>query len=52
MSNTQKIIGRQNRAGSSYADLNDDGKRRKLRQAAEIVGLPFDDERGIKVIGF
>ncbi len=35
-----------------YADLNDDGKRRKLRQAAEIVGLPFDDERGIKVIGF
>jgi predicted type IV restriction endonuclease len=35
-----------------YADLNDDGKRRKLRQAAEIAGLPFDDERGIKVIGF
>ena len=34
------------------ADLNDDNKRRKLRQAAEIVGLPFDDERGIKVIGF
>jgi hypothetical protein len=35
-----------------YADLNDENKRRKLRQAAEIVGLPFDDERGIKVIGF
>jgi hypothetical protein len=35
-----------------YADLNDDGKRRKLKQAAEIAGLPFDDERGIKVIGF
>jgi len=34
------------------ADLNDDNKRRKLRQAAEIAGLPFDDERGIKVIGF
>jgi type I site-specific restriction-modification system R (restriction) subunit len=34
------------------ADLNDENKRRKLRQAAEIVGLPFDDERGIKVIGF
>jgi len=34
------------------ADLNDDNKRRKLRQAAKIVGLPFDDERGIKVIGF
>jgi predicted type IV restriction endonuclease len=35
-----------------YADLNDENKRRKLRQAAEIAGLPFDDERGIKVIGF
>jgi hypothetical protein len=34
------------------ADLNDDNKRRKLRQAAEIAGLPFEDERGIKVIGF
>jgi predicted type IV restriction endonuclease len=34
------------------ADLNDENKRRKLRQAAEIAGLPFDDERGIKVIGF
>jgi hypothetical protein len=33
-------------------NLNDDNKRRKLRQAAEIAGLPFDDERGIKVIGF
>jgi hypothetical protein len=33
-------------------NLNDENKRRKLRQAAEIVGLPFDDERGIKVIGF
>jgi predicted type IV restriction endonuclease len=32
--------------------LNDDNKRRKLRRAAKIVGLPFDDERGIKVIGF
>jgi len=35
-----------------YADLNDENKRRKLRQAAEIVGLLFDDEGGIKVIGF
>ena len=34
------------------ADLNDENKRRKLKQAAEIAGLPFDDERGIKVIGF
>ena len=34
------------------ANLNDENKRRKLKQAAEIVGLPFDDERGIKVIGF
>ena len=34
------------------ANLNDDNKRRKLKQAAEIAGLPFDDERGIKVIGF
>ena len=34
------------------ANLNDDNKRRKLKQAAEIVELPFDDERGIKVIGF
>jgi len=33
------------------ANLNDDNKRRKLSQAAEIAGLPFDDERGIKVIG-
>jgi len=33
-------------------NLNDDNKRRKLSQAAEIAGLPFDDERGIKVIGF
>jgi hypothetical protein len=35
-----------------YANLNDDNMRRKLRLAAAIVGLPFDDERGIKVIGF
>lgn len=34
------------------ANLNDDNKRRKLSQAAAIVELPFDDERGIKVIGF
>lgn len=34
------------------ADLNDGNKRQKLKLAAEIVGLPFDDERGIKVIGF
>lgn len=33
-------------------NLNDNNKRGKLRQAAKIVGLPFDDERGIKVIGF
>jgi len=33
-------------------NLNDDNKRRKLSQAAAIAGLPFDDERGIKVIGF
>jgi len=33
------------------ANLNDDNKRRKLSQAAAIVRLPFDDERGIKVIG-
>jgi predicted type IV restriction endonuclease len=35
-----------------YANLNDDGRRGKLRQAAAIVGLPFEDARGIKVIGF
>jgi len=33
-------------------NLNDENKLRKLSQAAEIAGLPFDDERGIKVIGF
>jgi hypothetical protein len=33
-------------------NLSNSEKLRRLRQAAEIVGLPFDDERGIKVIGF
>ncbi len=33
-------------------NLSNSEKLRKLSQAAAIVGLPFDDERGIKVIGF
>jgi len=33
-------------------NLSNSEKLRRLRQAAEIVELPFDDERGIKVIGF
>ena len=33
-------------------NLSNSEKLRRLKQAAEIAGLPFDDERGIKVIGF
>ena len=33
-------------------NLSNSEKLRRLSQAAEIAGLPFDDERGIKVIGF
>jgi predicted type IV restriction endonuclease len=33
-------------------NLSNAAKHQKLRQAAEIVGLPYDDETGIKVVGF
>ncbi len=33
-------------------NLSNASKHQKLRRAAEIVGLPYDDEKGIKVIGF
>ena len=33
-------------------NLSNAVKHQKLRQAAEIVGLPYDDETGIKVVGF
>jgi predicted type IV restriction endonuclease len=33
-------------------NLSNSEKLRRLRQAAGIAGLPFDDEWGIKVIGF
>ena len=33
-------------------NLSNSEKLRRLSQAAAIAGLPFDDERGIKVIGF